>query len=680
MTDENDTSAVRTDLGSPIELSSRVDVFPGAPLPEYNTAGGQAFVARSRGENRSDMIAIVCNSNFPPRSNFVNQMRSADATGLLKLRESGAVYWPASDSYHYVFAYERPLSPRYWRTLDEIHAPMGEDAINRTFITPLSASLMELHRIGVTHGSVRPNNIFWRDGATTEPQLGECLSAPAGIGQPVLFETLERAMSTQAGRGPGVYVDDTYALGVTIAMVIFGQNPMQGMDDNAIIQARLDFGSFNAIIGTRRMASSHIELMRGLLTDDPRQRWNASDIQEWLSGRRLTPKSTEAGKRANRSFEFAGKEYWQVRSLASALAANVPEAVKIIDNKSLDRWLLRSLNDQQRAQSMAKAIEELKENGKTAHYEDQLVTRACISIDPTSPIRYRGVTVMPDGIAGLLAEAIATGASTQIISEIISNQFVSVWVNAQRDLKVDLVPMAQQYERIRSVIDRSDFGSGIERAVYELNPTMPCASPMLRKHYVFSVKALLPALERIASNPNRPTEPIDRHIAAFIVVHERRGEQLLEQMSLPGASQKRGLVLLTLYADMQYRLGPEQLPGLAKWLLPLLGPSVKRFFNHLLQEKINKQMADATDKGDLNLMQRIIDDPKRISHDEEEFLRARILYNNVTKEIYDITNNVNDRIYMERTVGRPVAATLASAISIILISVTVVRPFLGFLW
>ncbi len=302
---------------------------------------------------------------------------------------------------------------------------MNEDAFNHYFMTPLMHGLLELHRVGLVHNAIRPTNIFWRVGSATPPQLGECLSVPAGYGQPALFEPLERAMCTPTGRGPGQHVDDCYAFGVTMALMILGHNPLQGMDDNAIIQAKIDRGTFGALLSNQRISSNHIEILRGLLMDDARQRWSASDLEQSLSGRRLTPKNTDGGRRSARAYSFCGGEYWLVRPLATALSAHITEAVQAIETGSLDKWLRRALGDEDRANALDEAHKSLKLSGKTAHYEDQLVARICIALDPTALIRFRGLSVMPTGIADMLVETIVTSGSTQTLAEIISSQLVT---------------------------------------------------------------------------------------------------------------------------------------------------------------------------------------------------------------------------------------------------------------
>lgn len=667
-------------LGAPLSLEGRVNIYPEAPLPQFNTTGGTAYTARYKNESGVDLMAIVCTSGLPARLDSVNAVRATDSSSLLKLRDSGTLFWPMRNAYLYVLIYERPLSPPYRTTINETYPLMSEDSLNNHFVKPMIGALSELARTGVVHGAIRPTNIFWRDGSTTPPQLGDCLSAPSGVGQPVLFETIERGLSMPIGRGPGTHTDDCYALGITLALLFMGENPLKNMNDQAILQAKINQGSFNALVGTKRLAAAHIELLRGLLADDARQRWTAADLEQWLEGHRMTPKSNDTTRRASRHFAVAGKEYWQTRPLAVALAANVSEAVKLIENESLEKWVLRSLGDENRAEAVREAATLLKESGKTAHYEDQLVARICMALDPAAPIRYRGIAVMPSGIPQMLAEAVITGNNLQTISEIITNQFASFWVDLQTEIKTELVPQTQQLERARNYIEKTSLGNGVERALYETNPALPCLSPFLKDQCVTSPKKLLPALERLAAGGLRPSDPIDRHIAAFLIVRDRQSEALFFAMGPNESPIRRGLALLKLYGEMQYRHGPETLPALAAWLYPLVEPGIKRFLSKPYQEKVRRLAKEAVDKGDLAALLRVVDSPEHVEQDRQQFLGARKMYEDIQQEITNIESRISNRDSFAREVGRPVAAIIASLLALSVLFFEFSRALLRNLW
>ena len=664
--------AQNTSTMSGVMLGPRIEIFPLMPIPELNSPGGMAFTARLKSDASSSLYAIVCMSGVSPRIEATNSMRTVDNPGILRLIESGVVTW-TDGSRAYALVYQRPTAPRMLESLDETRPQLREDTINHHFITPMIGALVSLMHSGIVHHAIRPHNIFWRYGNAAPPQIGECLSVPAGVGQPVLFEPIERGLAMPLGRGPGVHADDCYAFGVTLAFVVMGRNPMQGMDDAAIIEAKMQHSSFSAIIGNHRLSPTHIEVLRGLLADDTSQRWTASDLEQWMSGRRMTPKSSDAGRRASRGFEFMGKDYWQIAPLAVALSQHVEEATKLIESDSLNKWLRRALNDKDRSQDVENVVNALKQSGKTSHYEHQLVARVCIALDHRAPIRYRGLSVMPSGIAALLAEAAITGNYLTILAEIIASELAMLWIEMQKDIKGDYTAMAQLFDRMKNLIEKSSYGNGVERVTYEANPGLPCLSPMLRNQYVMTPKMLLPALERVAAGGNRSREPMDRHIAAFLIVRDKKGESFFSALSSPDGSMGRGLALLGILAEIQYRHGPDNVPQVAAWIAPAVEPALRRFLSKALRDHLQKELKEAIAFGSLSTMMRLVDDPRRVERDRQDFMAARMLYLNTQKEIAGLESKLNNRESVVRASGKPMAASISSFLAIILICAAVLR-------
>jgi hypothetical protein len=226
---------------------------------------------------------------------------------------------------------------------------------------------------------------------------------------------------------------------------------------------------------------------------------------------------------------------------------------------------------------------------------------------------------------------------------------------------------------MKSMIEKSGMGGGIERVVYEANPGLPCLSPMLRNQYVISPKALLAALERVAGSGNKSREPIDRHIAAFMIAREKRGESAFAALAAPEGSVARGLALLSLLAEIQYRHGPENLPHLASWIAPVAEPALRRYLSKALRENLQKQAKEAINIGNLSRLLQIIDDPKRIARDRQDFVAARLLYLNIQKEILGLEGKMGDRESVIRASGKPMAASISSFLAIVLVCAAVLR-------
>ncbi len=166
---------------------------------------------------------------------------------------------------------------------------------------------------------------------------------------------------------------------------------------------------------------------------------------------------------------------------------------------------------------------------------------------------------------------------------------------------------------------------------------------------------------------------MDRHIAAFLIVRDRRSEALFDAMAQPDTSPRKGTALLTLFSEMQYRHGPDSVPNLAQWLLPFLEVSVRRYLSKVLREKLQKQIRETAWRGDLGGLLRLIDDTKRVERDQQEFMAARILYLNILKEIGGIEHDLAHRDSVVQNEGKPIAANFSSMLAIAMVLAAILR-------
>src|SRR3546814_10635321 len=104
---------------------------------------------------------------------------------------------------------------------------------------------------------------------------------------------------------------------------------------------------------TTLFRSPMVEVLRGLLCDDPEERWRHDDLQLWLSGRHLSPKQALLPPKAARLFPFEGEEYNNASALSYAMGRNWTAALQEIKSPELERWIRRSLSDDRRAAAVS---------------------------------------------------------------------------------------------------------------------------------------------------------------------------------------------------------------------------------------------------------------------------------------------------------------------------------------
>src|SRR5918994_194633 len=274
----------------PVNLAGRYEILPGTPLPSLDGPGGAAFAVRALRDRKIDVFARVGTLGVPARMDLLSGIRGIEHVALMRMIEWGIVDWPVDGMKRIVFILENPGGRRPMKSLNGTREQMTEEQI--------------------TPAVIQPANIFLRDQGTSGIMLGECVSAITSFGQAPLLLTTERAMAQPSGRGVGTTADDIYALGITILLLFMGRNPIRQLDDEAMLQAKIDRGTYPALVGTSRISLNLMEPLRGMLADDPKQRWSLNDLELWLSGRRLSPRQPQVPRKASRPFDFSGTLYW----------------------------------------------------------------------------------------------------------------------------------------------------------------------------------------------------------------------------------------------------------------------------------------------------------------------------------------------------------------------------------
>ena len=618
------------------------DVLPDSPLEPLNQEGGAAYTLQTSRGGGTTKFAVVVNPGVLPRHELMEAAASIKSPYVLQFVDSDVIYWPAFDCYRPVLVYEKPGGERFFERMGEERPPMKNEVAFKQTVESFVTALQEMVLPGCSHGRINLTNIYALDAAGSQVQLGDYLSCPAGVGQHPAFETPERLMALPVARGAASVADDIYAVGVCLLAILFGRLPVAAMDEQEILHNKLEKGSLMTLLNGMRLPGAYSELMRGMLSDDVNQRWTLDDISHWLSGRRLGSKPAAQVRRGQRGLMFNGVNYFNPRTLANEMSKNPAEAIKIIEDSSLERWVNRSLGDEERAATISEAVARAGAITRGGTPAERVVGRVVMALDPLAPLRFRDVFATPSGVGALLATRMMKGESPANVVELIAGQYMPYWSNLSENLNAENVGLSQQFDGMRMLLERTNYGFGVERVVYELNPSMPCISPLVAKYYPLTLAAVMRALEAeagIEANRERDDkrEPIDRHIAGFILSrYNRMNDRFFPLLTTKGDPMRRGLAILSIYAEMQRKFYHDDLPHLAAWLVKLLDPALQRFRNRSLRTRVGRDLLRLSRRGDLSAMAELIDNGNLQREDTEGFEAAKAQYIALEKAINDL--------------------------------------------
>src|SRR5690606_23973645 len=117
-----------------------------------------------------------------------------------------------------------------------------------------------------------------------------------------------------------------------------------------------------------------------------------------------------------------------------------------------------------------------------------------IALDQRAPLRYKQVSTRIQGLATAFAVNYYNEERRQIFAEMILNKLPQMWIEHQGKLRADIVAYLRSFDLAALHLAKPRIGYGLERALYALNPSWPCQSPLLANDYVADLNDLLPAL------------------------------------------------------------------------------------------------------------------------------------------------------------------------------------------
>jgi hypothetical protein len=655
-----------------VRLHDRFDILNDVPLNELRSSGAGAFAVEDQRSPGASFFALIADPTLPPRAQAMTALRVVKHAALLTPIDFGPVDWAPAGRRCLALICERPAGGRLVGTNEQAVAPWSdEDVVNR-LIQPLFPGLKALATENVVHRAIRPNNILFRDTARRQAVLGDCFTAPAGFDQPLAYETIENAMAMPGGRGVGTAADDLYALGATILYLLLGHAPGGTMTDEQLIDEKIRRGSYAALSGDLRGTSSALlELLRGLLFDDPDERWTLREIDMWLQGRRMTPKSPTNVPRASRPLELGKEQVFTARAAARVLARQGDQAVHLIRGHALEVWLQRTLGHKPTTDAFALAMADVDDMAGAAGVHDaRLVARVAMALDPAAPIRYRDVALMPEGLGCVMALAVTRQRDMRPLTEILIGRLPQFWIRCQPDQKPDYPIQSIEYDRLRRLLDDHRPGFGLERLIYDANPMLHCLSPVVERAYVDQVADLLPALERAVLDDKIESLVVDRHVAAFVANRSRNLEdQVLTALGEPDVA-TRLLGQIYLLAFLQAQSGPPSLPGLTQLLGKQAKPVIDRYRSRPTRARLDSQLASVLADGSLVRLVHFLDSLEERQSDAQRFTLARRQFGRAAAGLEAIEVEREKLPEASTELGRMIAAAVSTVVGAIAIAMS----------
>ena len=203
---------------------------------------------------------------------------------------------------------------------------------------------------------------------------------------------------------------------------------------------------------------------------------------------------------------------------------------------------------------------------------------------------------------------------------------------------------------------------GLPRLTYTLNPTIPCASPLLGERWISNIGDLASALDAIAT-ASRDAELLEPRIAAFIGARSERSlDQEVQALATEGDGVVRMLATLRLLAEIQNRYFPAPMQGLTAWVAARTQPLIERWKNRERRAAVEEQLKTLVALGFLRPIYALLQDQAGHAADAEGLRAARTQLDQMDAELRGITEGSAGRATFAARLGQEIAAGIGLAV------------------
>ena len=630
------------------------------PLPEFDHTLAKAYRASDQSVTTRNLYAMVLANHLPYRTKTIEDLLELQHPNLTSLIASGVCHISLLGEFRQVLLLERPIGPslsEIRKTQPRLHEHLVIDHI----LQPLCKALVALSERQIIHGAIHPDRIYLKK----ELILGECVSAPGGYLQAHLYEPLERMMTDPSSKGVGDEKTDVYAVGILAYELLYGMDRFKTMTREEFIRMALTMGTYNVLVNNLEVSENFQDFFRGILNDDPGERWSVSQLASWVGGKRYNMIAPPTPREAVRPIRFNKEDYFSRRALANAIHQQWRGAIKEIFSLKIDRWCEMSMHRPDLAEKISRVQRLGGENAKETQNYDAL-TRLISILDPMGPIRTLNFSMRVEGIGMKLADLIHQGKAKEMreVIDIILNDLPTYWSALTEEQPAPHISrQIWLLQRARNYIKLKSLGFGVERALYDLNPTLPCQSELVKKYHITNLPDLMRTLDALASSIGGQQTFVDRHLTGFIASKlEMSKEVKLDELSnIPELASNPEPIALRLLVKSQQKSGKIPLTGLTAWVGIRIELIMNAVHNRVIRKRLLMQLKQTALEGSINELLTILANREMVTRDQEGFSLAISLFAVNKKRIEKLQDDTVVNIYAQ-SLGGLIATTLGYGI------------------
>jgi serine/threonine protein kinase len=394
-------------ISMPSALASTYQMIE--PIP---TQGAEAdlFIIQSQVDKQKYVLKLY-RRGLRPKGDVIETLRTCSRQHVIEIIGCGE-----SDG----LLYEILEYAKHGTLRDLFRKGPVKDALMLSIVSELLGAVEHIHSRKIIHRDLKPENILIR---TLKPI--NLMLADFGIASlsdaTQHFTTKSRTIkygAPEATAGAVGNASDYWSIGLIVFEGILGKHPFDDLSDISIALQLATKGVDVSEIKNARW----LGLCKGLLTRDPKKRWGAPQVAEWIDGGMPDIFADERERPSQKPYKIAKRECWTTADLALAIGMNWSEGEKHLARNLVLPWLRDELRDQDAANFLIDLAENRSLTG-----DDRLV-RLVANLGRGLPPVWRDLSLDQATLVSLCREAIAgVSEKAALVETLFERGILDVW-------------------------------------------------------------------------------------------------------------------------------------------------------------------------------------------------------------------------------------------------------------
>ncbi|MCI5049063.1 MAG: hypothetical protein MRY32_01850 [Rickettsiales bacterium] len=598
------------------------------PLPYLDSGFAKAYEASDLVNDARQIYALVCEIHTPVRTEAMKKMVGVTHPNMITLYEFAVIRISTLNENRLVLFLSRPEGTPLSELM--VKTRFREQQIIKSILEPIYHVLEVLQENKLSHGRINPSNIF----VGTNITVGELYSEPPGYSQHHIYEPIERAVSDPIAKGEPTMKTDIFSLAIMSYDLLYGLARYKALEKREYLSRCMMLGVYHVLCGNINPSETYADFFRGGMMESKSERWGFTELEAWMDGKRFNL-IAPAVQQATRSFVLNEVEYFNLRSLAHGIAHNWRAAGLEIGTAKIDRWVDMLVGDSDVTDLVTRLVRVGGHDGASEEQKNEMLVKLITILDPGSPIRIKHLSLNVDGMGAMVANYAHHGQAQdlKLLMEVIGADVPTFWSERYKHNKTDQTASTiWLLQKLRSLFKLTSMGFGVERVKYDLNPSLPCQSPLLRKYCCPDIENALLTLDALAENVGLEATFVDRDLAAFFGSRINLNKEIkFKQLEdLPNLRENEELKVMRILSLSQEKIKKHRLVGLCTWIGLRVESMLENIHNRKLRKRVKQDLKKAVNTGQISYVLALLIETNITRQDNYGYRKAAALfhYNN----------------------------------------------------